>query len=214
MIEIICLNASNVENLKLIDRYPTHSPQEVYMKLPFFACLIACVYLAPAVSAAAPASAYVGQEARDIKALSPEDVNAYLSGKGMGLARAAELNGYAGPAHVLELAAPLALTPEQRARTEALFASMTSKATPLGQALVAQERKLDRLFATKAVTAELLASSLHEIGLIQAKVRLAHLEAHLDQVEILSAEQNGRYAQLRGYGSSPDQTGHAGQRQH
>ena len=181
------------------------------MKFSIFACLIASLYLAPAVSVAAPASAYVGQEDRDIKALPPEDINAYLSGKGMGLARAAELNGYAGPAHVLELATPLALTPEQRARTEALFTAMTSKATPLGQALVAQERKLDRLFATRTVTAELLASSLNEIGVLQTKVREAHLEAHLDQVAILTAEQNARYVQLRGYRSSPAATGHGGQ---
>lgn len=178
------------------------------MKLPIFACLIASLSLAPAVSTAAPASAYIGQEERDIKALSPEDVTAYLSGKGMGLARAAELNGYAGPAHVLELAAQLELTTEQRTRTEALFAAMTSKATPLGQTLVAQERQLDRLFATKAVTAELLASSLNEIGSLQAQIRGAHLEAHLDQVAILTAEQSARYAQLRGYRSSRDPTGH------
>lgn len=184
------------------------------MKLPIFACLIASLYLAPAASTAAPASAYVGQEERDIKALSPEDVSAYLSGKGMGLARAAELNGYAGPAHVLELGAQLELTPEQRTRTEALFAAMTSKATPLGQTLVAQERKLDRLFATKAVTAELLASSLNEIGSLQARIRGAHLEAHLDQVAILTAEQNARYAQLRGYRSSREPTDHGGPGMH
>lgn len=183
------------------------------MKLPIVACLIASLYFAPAVSATAPASVYIGQEDRDIKALSPEDVDAYWSGKGMGLAKAAELNGYAGPGHVLELASQLALTPEQRARTQALFAFMAAKATPLGQALVEEERKLDRLFATRSVTAEKLASSLNEIGSLQAKVRGSHLEAHLAQVEILNTEQNVRYAQLRGYGSSGDPKGHGGHKQ-
>ena len=184
------------------------------MKLPLFACLIAALCQAPTVSVAAPASAYAGQEDRDIKALSPEDISAYLSGKGMGLARAAELNGYAGPAHVLELAGPLALTPEQRRRTEALFAAMTAKAIALGQALVAQERQLDRLFASRAVTAELLTRSLHDIGALQAQIREAHLEAHLAQLAILSADQNARYAQLRGYRTSPEPTGHAGPHTH
>jgi Spy/CpxP family protein refolding chaperone len=156
-------------------------------------------------------SAYAGQEVREIKSLSPEDVNAYLSGKGMGLAKAAELNGYAGPAHVLELATQLTLTPEQRTQTEALFAAMESKATSLGRELVEAERKLDRLFATKAVTPELLASSLNEIGSLQAKVRGAHLEAHLAQARILTPEQNARYAQLRGYGGSDANPGHGGQ---
>ena len=37
----------------------------------------------------------------------------------MGLAKAAELNHYPGPAHVLTLATELALTPDQKARTDA-----------------------------------------------------------------------------------------------
>ena len=180
------------------------------MRLHVIAYLIASFHFTAAALAAAPGSPYAGQEARDIKSLSPDDVDAYLSGKGMGLAKAAELNGYAGPAHVLELASQLALTPEQRAKTEALFATMASKATLLGQALVAEERKLDRLFATKAMTPELLSSSLAEIGSLQAKVRGAHLEAHLAQVEILTPEQNDRYAQLRGY-SAGTHSGHDGQ---
>lgn len=177
------------------------------MKLPVVAYLLAIVPFALGTSAASQVSAYAGQEARDIKSLSPEDINAYLSGKGMGLAKAAELNGYAGPAHVLELAPQLALTPEQRARTEALFAAMESKATSLGRALVDEERKLDRLFAIKAVSPGLLARSLSEIGLLQAKVRGAHLEAHLAQVRILTPEQNARYARLRGYAGSGAHTG-------
>lgn len=177
------------------------------MKLPVVACLFGLSSFMIAASATPPTCGYVGQESRDIKSLSREDIDAYLSGKGMGLARAAELNGYAGPAHVLELASQLALTPGQRAETEDLFASMQSRATSLGRALVDEERKLDRLFATRTITPELLASSLSEISSLQAKIRGAHLEAHLAQVEILSAEQNARYAQLRGYGRSGARTG-------
>ena len=58
-------------------------------------------------------SPYAGQQARDIKALSPDEIQGYLTGQGMGLAKAAELNGYPGPLHVLELAAELKLTEEQ-----------------------------------------------------------------------------------------------------
>ena len=184
------------------------------MKLQFAACLLALISLSVRVSSVTAASPYIGQESRDIKALSAEDVQGYLSGKGMGLAKAAELNGYPGPAHVLELASQLALTPEQRARTEALFASMESKAVSLGRALVDEERRLDQLFATKSVTAENLRRSLDAIGAIQAKVRGAHLEAHLAQADILTPEQNARYARLRGYGSENAHMDHAGQHKH
>jgi Spy/CpxP family protein refolding chaperone len=90
---------------------------------------------------------YAGQEARNIKSLSPEEIDAYLAGKGMGLAKAAELNGYAGPSHVLELASQLELTPEQRAETEALFASMQKEASELGRSLVEEERKLSQVLS-------------------------------------------------------------------
>lgn len=152
--------------------------------------------------AAPPRSAYAGQEDRAIKALSADEVQNLLSGKGMGLARAAELNGYAGPAHVLELGTALALTPEQQAQTQALFTAMERKAMPLGLALVEAERKLDQLFADKAITPELLTQSLDDIGALQAQVRGAHLQAHIAQHTILTAAQTARYAQLRGYSST------------
>lgn len=184
------------------------------MKHRILVCLVVLAPFSIGISAAQLVSPYVGQEVREIKALSPEDVSAYLAGKGMGLAKAAELNGFAGPAHVLELAEQLALTAEQRSRTEAVFAAMESQAKSLGHALVEEERKLDNLFATKAVTPESLNHSLSKIGSLQAKVRAAHLEAHLAQVEILTAEQNARYAQLRGYARAGTDTGHGGQHNH
>jgi Spy/CpxP family protein refolding chaperone len=160
-----------------------------------------------------PASLYAGQETREIKAMSPEDVQAYLSGKGMGLAKAAELNGYPGPSHVLALSSQLSLTPEQRKLTESLFASMEANAVRLGRPLVEEERKLDQLFATKTITPELLSASLSHIGEMQAKVRAAHLEAHLAQLRILTSEQVAHYMQLRGY-TSHDQTFEHGHHQH
>jgi Spy/CpxP family protein refolding chaperone len=169
------------------------------MKLAVVVGVFSSLCLYGAASQAAPASAYAGQEAREIKALSAEEVGDLMAGKGMGLAKAAELNGYAGPAHVLELADALELTPEQRAQTQALKAAMTAKAIPLGHAVVTAERQLDLLFSTKTITPALLRSALDELGALQARVRGVHLEAHLAQVVVLTSDQNARYSQLRGY---------------
>jgi Spy/CpxP family protein refolding chaperone len=152
------------------------------------------------IAATVPAaSQYAGEEGRDIKALSAQDVDGYLTGKGMGFAKAAELNGYAGPKHVLEMAGELALTDEQRARTQALFDSMQTRAVALGRQLVDEERKLDRLFASATVTQQSLEESVKRIGSLQADVRAAHLEAHLEQARILTPQQRAHYLQLRGY---------------
>src|SRR5262245_62315440 len=70
----------------------------------------------------APATAqeqpYAGYEQRPIKALSREQIADLKAGRGMGLALAAELNGFPGPIHVLELAERLQLTVEQRSAVE------------------------------------------------------------------------------------------------
>ena len=71
--------------------------------------LAATAFAFPARADNQPAP-YAGQQARSIKSLSAEDVAALLKGEGMGMAKAAELNGYPGPVHVLTLADELRLT--------------------------------------------------------------------------------------------------------
>lgn len=153
---------------------------------------------------------YSGQEFREIKALAAEDVDGYLAGKGMGFAKAAELNGYPGPSHVMALAGELGLSPEQKQRTEALFKAMEAKAKETGRTLVDEERKLDQLFASKSITPETLTLSLKRIGELQAQVRQSHLESHLAQVEILTREQVASYMKLRGYGGAGKSMEHSG----
>jgi Spy/CpxP family protein refolding chaperone len=174
--------------------------------------LYVCIFASMAMTEVACAdstSPYAGQDSREIKALAADDVEAYLSGKGMGLAKAAELNGYPGPAHVIAMAGELQLSSSQKERTEALFNSMEAKAIALGRSLVAQERKLDEQFAAKKITRESLAVLLARIGELQAKVRGAHLEAHLAQLAILTPSQAAKYQELRGYtASDTHQDGH------
>lgn len=147
----------------------------------------------------APASPYAGQQGRAISSLSPAEVADLRAGRGMGLARPAELNGYPGPLHVLELADALALSAEQRARTEALHARMQAAAREAGERWVRAERELDALFRSRQVTPESLRDALQRIGALQAGVREVHLQAHLEQTALLTPAQVERYVQLRGY---------------
>ena len=166
------------------------------MKL-FSCCLVASLAIVPVACLAA--SPYAGEQSREIKSLSQEEVAGYIEGKGMGFAKAAELNGYPGPAHVLELADRLVLTPAQRTRTQQIFGRMQMRARELGERLVEEERRLDELFASKTVSRQSLAASVNAIAAIQGELRATHLQAHLDQTEILSAAQRAEYSQLRGY---------------
>jgi Spy/CpxP family protein refolding chaperone len=118
----------------------------------------------------------------------------------MGLALAAELNGYPGPLHVLEFATPLGLSDDQRAKVTALFDAMKQEAVALGERLIAAETMLDRQFADKTVTPSGLGEATRDIALLQGELRLAHLKYHLATLELLTPEQAQRYSALRGYG--------------
>lgn len=142
---------------------------------------------------------YAGEEARDIKSLSQAEINGLLAGKGMGYGKAAELNGYPGPAHVLELGEKLSLSAEQRRETENIFSQMEASAKVLGAELVAAERALDEAFRIKQIDESSLLRLAKDIGTIESRLRAAHLRAHLQQTEILTDEQISAYMALRGY---------------
>ena len=148
-------------------------------------------------------SPYAGQQDRSIKSLSDKEMADLLAGQGMGLAKAAELNGYPGPAHVLEHAQALGLSNAQRSASEALMLKHKAAAREIGKELVAAERGLDAAFADKTIDAARLAGLTREIGLKQAKLREEHLLTHLEQTALLTPEQVSRYAQLRGYAVAP-----------
>lgn len=144
-------------------------------------------------------SAYAGQETRTIKSLSDQEVAGLLSGSGAGLAKAAELNGFPGPAHVLELADSLHLDASQIDATRQLMAAHKTRASQLGAELVASERSLDALFAEKRADPASIDRATRRVGALQARLRAEHLTTHLTQTALLSAEQVHRYNVLRGY---------------
>lgn len=147
-------------------------------------------------SAATP---YAGEQSRAIKSLSADDMRALQKGDGMGLAKAAELNGYPGPMHVLEHADALKLTPEQRSQTSALMQAHKARAAQIGTQLIAAEQALDAAFASRQIDEARLATLTADIGRLQASLRAEHLGTHLKQTALLSETQTRTYAALRGY---------------
>jgi Spy/CpxP family protein refolding chaperone len=120
----------------------------------------------------------------------------------MGLAKAAEVNGHPGPAHVLELADELQLTPGQRDAVKAAFERMQMKARALGVAYIAAEKAVDQAFKSGAAKAEEVSARVAEAHRLLSEVRLAHLIAHVEITPLLTPEQRARYAELRGYAGS------------
>lgn len=161
------------------------------------------------VLAALPASAqhhghghsspYAGQQSRETKALSDEEVRGLLSGAGMGFAKAAELNRYPGPMHALELADRLELSAAQREQLSSLMQRHKAEARKLGERVVALERELDGLFAQGKPTAAEVERLSIAVGEAQGRLRAEHLRTHLETTALLAPGQVERYVKARGY---------------
>lgn len=157
---------------------------------------------------------YAGWQDREIKALSAEQIDDLRRGRGMGLALAAELNGYPGPRHVLDLADELDLTSEQQAEAQRLLDDMQAQAIVLGEQVIAGEAELEQLFATGTASDEAVQAAALEVGRAQGTLRAHHFRYHLAMRDLLSPHQVTRYQELRGYGGSEQPAGHVGHGEH
>lgn len=145
---------------------------------------------------------YPGQERRDIKGLSAEEIEQYRAGAGLGYAKAAELNHFPGPMHVLELADKLGLSEQQRAATRQLMDAHKRDARAIGARVVEAENRLEALFRSGKVEEGVLAKAVNEAAALQGEYRLSHLETHRRMRALLTGEQVARYDELRGYAKS------------
>lgn len=164
--------------------------------------ILAIMAVAAGSAFAQAAAPYAGQQAREIKSMPAAEVADLLAGQGMGLAKAAELNGYPGPAHVLENAEALVLTAQQKEASKTLMDEHKERARQIGAALVASERALDEAFARRHINEAGLGRLTAEIGRLQARLREEHLRTHLAQTALLGKGQIERYQQLRGYSTA------------
>lgn len=142
---------------------------------------------------------YAALADREVKVLSAEQMADLREGRGMGLSLPAELNGYPGPKHVLELTDGLGLTPVQRQKTTELFDLMKVEAVTLGARLITEEHALETLFTATGATLDATKQAVDTVARTQGELRFVHLKYHLLMAAALTPAQSRRYAELRGY---------------
>lgn len=148
-------------------------------------------------------SPYVADQDSPLRGLSAQEIDDLLNGRGAGYARTAELNGYPGPRHVLDLKKELGLSSHQVEQIQAVFEQMQAEARRKGQEIVQREAQLSAAFAGESVSAAEVQEQTGALGLLYGELRATHLRAHLQITPLLSAEQIARYNALRGYTSTP-----------
>ena len=147
-------------------------------------------------------SKYQGEELRKIKTLSKDDISELQKGAGWGLAKAAELNGYPGPLHILQMESEISLTPTQKSKVQALYRDMNAQAVVLGKKLIDLEGKLNTAFSEQNIDSKSLEKHVAAIEGIRSSLRFLHLSAHLKTPDILTEAQITLYNRLRGYSSN------------
>jgi hypothetical protein len=169
--------------------------------LIFAICLLVAV---PALAQDQLTSPYRQQAEKGLRGLDEKEIAELKAGAGMRLARAAELNSYPGPRHVLDAieAGKLAGGAEQRERVQQVFNRMNRDAVRVGTQILEEEQRLETGFRTATITESDLRSRETRIAALQGELRAIPLAAHLTTRSILSESQITRYNELRGYTES------------
>ncbi|HKW95614.1 MAG TPA: hypothetical protein VJX92_27245 [Methylomirabilota bacterium] len=172
------------------------------------AVLVTLLLAVPATGQDHLTSPYRGEPRSPIGGLTADEVSALRDGSGMGLARAAELNSYPGPRHVLDAVrdARLPASADQVLQTTAIFDGMRQEAQLVGAQILAEEASLEAAFKAATITETDLRSRVARIAGLQGKLRTIHLAAHLATRAVLTEEQIQQYNVLRGYAAGS--TGH------
>ena len=121
------------------------------------------------------------------------------NGEGMGLARAAELNSFPGPRHLLDLRGELDLNDGQIARIKVIHAEMKKQAIAKGEDILQAERHLANLFASGHPSATEVSRITEHLGIMRGQLQAVHLVAHIKSARQLTTQQIKNYDRLRGY---------------
>ena len=119
------------------------------------------------------------------------------TGRGAGLAFAADQNNYPGPAHVLELKGRLGLTAPQERHVEMLQTAMFTASRPASGRFLEAEARLRRLFADGLADESRVRAAVTEVEHARTELRLVHLLAHLQTRGVLTEDQRRIYHEAR-----------------
>lgn len=137
----------------------------------------------------------------EVRGLSQDEIHDLRTGAGMGLALPAELNGWPGPLHVLELEKELELTEMQKEEVQRLREEMLVQAIPLGEQIIGAHAAMESAFREGQIDATSLLEHLEVLEGLYRELRYVHLNTHLETYPVLTEHQRILYDEHRGYAS-------------
>lgn len=127
----------------------------------------------------------------------PPDKESLEKSEGAGMAFYADINGYPGPKHVLEMQEALKLTDDQFKDISAIIDEMRENARAMGVLIIAKEQELESSFRQGKASESHTKQLATEIGSLRGALRSVHLTAHIQARSVLTKEQIATYMALR-----------------
>ncbi len=127
----------------------------------------------------------------------PPDKDVLENAQGGGMGSYADLNGYPGPKHILDMQNKLGLSDDQLKQIEAIMDEMTEMARAKGEMIVGKEESLNGLFKSRQATEETVKRLSAQIGQLRGELRAIHLVAHIQAEQVLTKEQTAKYNAIR-----------------
>ncbi len=127
----------------------------------------------------------------------PSDKESLEKSEGAGMASYADINGYPGPKHVLEMQEALKLTDDQIKDISAIIDEMSENARATGEIIIAKEQELELLFRLGKASESYTKQLATEIGSLRGTLGSVHLNAHIQAKSVLTKEQIATYMAMR-----------------
>ncbi len=138
------------------------------------------------------ASPHAHAQSVEVPSLSPGEVRALRNGEGMGLARAAKLNHFPGPKHLLDLRMELKLSDARIERIKAIHRKMKTQAIAKGEDILQAELHLANLFALGSPAPAQVKRATEHLGVLRGQLRAIHLLGHIESARALTPGRSRR----------------------
>ncbi|WP_353132838.1 hypothetical protein [Pseudopedobacter sp.] len=132
-----------------------------------------------------------------LKFIGDKEYAFYTQGNDPALVLIAELNNYPSPKVVLEKQKQLGLNATQKTQVQTIQTEMTRKLKEMGNFLIVEQTKLNKLFETNKINEGSLIYHTNKIGALEGEMRNAYLKAYLRTRDILTSQQLKKYQSLK-----------------
>ncbi len=131
-----------------------------------------------------------------VNSLTFDEYNIFKNGLDKGYSRAAELNNYPGPENIIRYQKELNLSDVQKSQLKKVISDKRFKVLEMGGFILSKEKMMNDMFASGKADDGSIIYYTNQMGLYDAELRNAYLQANLKTRRILTPDQIKKYYKI------------------